>query len=145
MNAKTMRPSLKANYGTGGRKEESTCFRPGWRSQIHFACVADVSRLSARRFPLRFFIASFPLHFHPQSEVSATPVVFFCLGIIKECHTCAQRSALMFDLSYFHTCSSSAQWYFYIFGYYSGDMEKCFFNMFMIPKRCLSEKIWWGD
>lgn len=67
-----------------------------------------------------FFIASFPLHFHPQSEVSATPVVFFCLGIIKECRTCA----LLFDLNYFHTCSSSAKWYFYIFGYYIGDMEK---------------------
>lgn len=104
MNVKRMRPSLSNNYWTGGRKEESICFRPGLQSPIHFACAADVSKLIVYCFLLHLYIASFLLHFHPQSEVSATPVVFFCLGIREACHICAWWSDLVFDLNYSHLC-----------------------------------------
>lgn len=130
-----MRPSLNDNYGTGGRKEESICFRPGLQSPIHFACAADVSRLNVYCFLLHLYIASFPLHFHPPPEVSATPVVFFCLGIKEGCHTCAQWSDLMFDLNYSHLCSYSTKLSFSILSYNVGSMEKkkkCFFNWFNI-------------
>lgn len=136
--------SLNNNYGTGGRKEESICFHPGLQSPIHFACAADVSRLNVYCFFLHLYIASFPFHFHPQPEVSATIVVFFCPGIKKGCHTCVQWSDLVFDLNYSRLCSGLARLCFYISGYCFVSVKrkkKFIFYLSIAPVRCFSEKI----
>lgn len=127
---------------TGRRKEESICFSSLLQSPIHFACAADVSRLNVYCFLLHLYIASFPHHFPPQPEVSATTVVFFCPGIKKGCHTCAQCSDHMFDLNCSQLCSCLARLYIYILDYNFVRIKKIK-NVYLslAPKRCFSEKI----
>ena len=120
---------------------QSICFS-SLLSPIHFACAADVSRLHVYCFLLHLYIASFPHHFPSQPEVSAPTVVFFCPGIKKGCHTCAQCSDHMFDLNCSQLCSCLARHYIYILDYNIVRIKKIKnVNLSLAPKRCFSEKI----